>query len=523
MTTRSFGAPITRNEDGRLLSGQALFVDDVELPGMLHAAFLRSNVAHARIRSIDVAAARARPGVVAVYTAADLGSYWAPGPLLVPPPPIPGITFNQRTQVPLAKDKVRHVGEPLAIVLAESRYLAEDALADIDVVLDPLPAVVDLEAALMDTAACVHDDVRSNVAAHVRQSRGDYAAARARAEHIIARRFLYDHGASSPIETRGIVAHWDIRANHLTIWDTTQAPVFLRNGLAEMLGLGERQVRVIAPFVGGGFGPKIMLFYPEEVVIPWAAMRLDRPIKWIEDRLEHFFATTQERGQTHDAEIALSGDGRILGIKDTFLHDTGAYNPYGLTVPINSQCTLLGPYVVPNYDSVFTAVFTNKPIVTPYRGAGRQHGVFVIERLLDIAARELGIDRAEIRRRNFIAPDAFPYSNEIIYQDFTVLEYDSGNYEPILDKALDLIGYRDFIANEQVRLRAARPARRHRLSLVMSRVPASAPTKAPRSRCKPTARSALRPASARRGRGISRASPRSLPIRSALTCAMSTS
>ncbi len=455
MTTRSFGAPITRNEDGRLLSGQALFVDDVELPGMLHAAFLRSNVAHARIRSIDVAAARARPGVVAVYTAADLGSYWAPGPLLVPPPPIPGITFNQRTQVPLAKDKVRHVGEPLAIVLAESRYLAEDALADIDVVLDPLPAVVDLEAALMDTAACVHDDVRSNVAAHVRQSRGDYAAARARAEHIIARRFLYDHGASSPIETRGIVAHWDIRANHLTIWDTTQAPVFLRNGLAEMLGLGERQVRVIAPFVGGGFGPKIMLFYPEEVVIPWAAMRLDRPIKWIEDRLEHFFATTQERGQTHDAEIALSGDGRILGIKDTFLHDTGAYNPYGLTVPINSQCTLLGPYVVPNYDSVFTAVFTNKPIVTPYRGAGRQHGVFVIERLLDIAARELGIDRAEIRRRNFIAPDAFPYSNEIIYQDFTVLEYDSGNYEPILDKALDLIGYRDFIANEQVRLRAA--------------------------------------------------------------------
>ena len=454
MTTRSLGAPITRNEDGRLLSGQALFVDDVELPGMLHAAFLRSNVAHARIRSIDVSAARARPGVVAVYTAGDLGGYWAPGPLLVPPPPIPGITFNQRTQVPLAKDKVRHVGEPLAVVLAESRYLAEDALADIDVVLDPLPAVVDLEAALMDTAACVHDDVRGNVAAHVRQSRGDYAAARARAAHIIARRFLYDHGASSPIETRGIVAHWDVRANHLTIWDTTQAPVFLRNGLAEMLGLGERQVRVIAPFVGGGFGPKIMLFYPEEVVIPWAAMRLNRPIKWIEDRLEHFFATTQERGQTHDAEIALSGNGRILGIKDTFLHDTGAYNPYGLTVPINSQCTLLGPYVVPNYDSAFTAVFTNKPIVTPYRGAGRQHGVFVIERLLDIAARELGIDRAEIRRRNFIAPDAFPYNNEIIYQDFTVLEYDSGNYEPILDKALDLIGYRDFIANEQVRLRA---------------------------------------------------------------------
>src|SRR6185312_8181192 len=408
MSTRSFGAPIRRNEDARLLRGEALFVDDVELPGMLHAAFLRSNLAHATIRSIDVAAARAREGVVAVYTAEDLGAYWAPGPLLVPPPPIKGLVFNQRTQVPLAKDKVRHVGEALAVVLAQSRYLAEDALADIAVDLEPLPAVVDLEKALRDADAGVHDDVRGNLAAHVRQSRGNYAAARARADHIISRRFSYEHGASSPIETRGIVASWDARANRLTIWDTTQAPVFLRNGLAGMLGLSERQVRVIAPFVGGGFGPKIMLFYPEEVVIPWAARKLNRPIKWIEDRLEHFFATTHERGQTHDAEIALSADGRILGIKDVFLHDTGAYNPYGLTVPINSQCTLLGPYVVPNYDSTFTAIFTNKPIVTPYRGAGRQHGVFVIERLLDIAAHELNIDRAEIRRRNLIPPDAFP-------------------------------------------------------------------------------------------------------------------
>ena len=393
--------------------------------------------------------------MVAVYTAVDLGDYWAPGPLLVPPPPIAGITFNERTQVPLAKDKVRHVGEPLAVVLAESRYLAEDALADIVVDIEPLPAVVDLEKAVAGTAASVHDDVGSNVAAHVRQSRGNYAAARAQARHVIARRFSYDHGASSPIETRGIVARWDARANQLTIWDTTQAPVFLRNGLAAMLGLSERQVRVIAPFVGGGFGPKIMLFYPEEVVIPWVAKKLNRPIKWIEDRLEHFFATTHERGQTHDAEIALTADGRILGVKDVFLHDTGAYNPYGLTVPINSQCTLLGPYVIPNYDSTFTAVFTNKPIVTPYRGAGRQHGVFVIERLLDIAANELNIDRAEIRRRNLIPPDAFPYNNEIIYQDFTQLSYDSGNYEPILDKALELIGYKNFLAEEQPRLRAA--------------------------------------------------------------------
>ena len=408
MTTRYFGAPIKRNEDPRLLRGRALFVDDVEFPNLLHAAFLRSAVAHGRVRSIDVAAARSRPGVVAVYTAEDLGDYWKPGPLLVPPPPISGITFNQRTQVPLAKDKVRHVGEPLAVVIATSRHIAEDALADIAVDIDPLPAVVDLEKALGADAPTVHDDLRSNVAAHVRQTKGNYAAAAANAAHVIKRRLVYDRGASSPMETRGIVVNWDHRAGQLTVWDTTQAPVFLRGGLAGMLGLSERQVRVIAPFVGGGFGPKIMLFYPEEVVLPWAAIKLERPIKWIEDRKEHFFATTHERGQIHDAEMALDKNGRILGIKDVFLHDGGAYDPYGLTVPINSQCTLLGPYDIANYDSTFTALFTNKPIVTPYRGAGRQHGVFVVERLLDIAARDLGIDRAEIRRRNFIPPGRVP-------------------------------------------------------------------------------------------------------------------
>ena len=454
MATRYFGEPVKRNEDERLLTGQALFVDDVELPGMLHAAFLRSHLAHGRIARVDAAPALRRAGVIAVYTARDLGEYWQPGPLLVPPPPIAGITFNQRTQVPLAKDKVRHVGEPIAVVIAQSRYLAEDALADIVIEIEPLPAVVDLESALAAGSALVHDDVGSNVAAHVRQTKGNYAAAVAGADRVIRCRLRYDHGISSPMETRGVVAQWDPRANSLTVWDTTQAPVFIRNGLAGMLGLGERQVRVIAPFVGGGFGPKIMMFYPEEVLLPWAAIKLRRPIKWIEDRREHFVATTHERGQIHDAEIALTRDARVLGIKDIFLHDTGAYDPYGLTVPINSQCTLLGPYDVPSYDSTFTAVFTSLPIVTPYRGAGRQHGVFVIERLMDFAARELGIDRVEIRRRNLIAPDAFPYNNKIIYQDFAPLEYDSGNYEAALDRALALIDYRRFIADEQPRLRA---------------------------------------------------------------------
>ena len=455
MATRYFGAPVTRNEDPRLLAGQALFVDDVELPGLLHAAFYRSPYAHARIKHVDVTRALARPGVIAAYTAADLGDYWQPGPLLVPPPPVPGIVFNARTQVPLAKDKVRHAGEAIVLVIAESRYIAEDAMADIEVDFEPLPAVVDLEQALAPDAALVHADVGSNVAAHVIQRKGEYAAAKQRAHLVLKRRFLYDHGASAPIETRGVVAHWDARAAKLSVWDTTQAPVVIRNGLAAMLGLSEKQVRVIAPFIGGGFGPKIMMFYPEEVLVPWAALQLNRPVKWIEDRAEHFYATTNERNQVHDAEIAVSKDGRIIGVHDVFLHDTGAYDPYGLTVPLNSQCTLLGVYHVPHYYSEFTAVFTTKTIVTPYRGAGRQHGVFVMERLLDLAAAALGMDGNEIRRRNFIAPDAFPYNNEIIYQDFAPLVYDSGNYAPILEKALELIGYQNFVTKVQPAARAA--------------------------------------------------------------------
>lgn len=455
MATRYFGAPVTRNEDPRLLAGQALFVDDVELPGLLHAAFYRSPYAHARIKHVDVTRALARPGVIAAYTAADLGDYWQPGPLLVPPPPVPGIVFNARTQVPLAKDKVRHAGEAIVLVIAESRYIAEDAMADIEVDFEPLPAVVDLEQALAPDAALVHADVGSNVAAHVIQRKGEYAAAKQHAHLVLKRRFLYDHGASAPIETRGVVAHWDARAAKLSVWDTTQAPVVIRNGLAAMLGLSEKQVRVIAPFIGGGFGPKIMMFYPEEVLVPWAALQLNRPVKWIEDRAEHFYATTNERNQVHDAEIAVSKDGRIIGVHDVFLHDTGAYDPYGLTVPLNSQCTLLGVYHVPHYYSEFTAVFTTKTIVTPYRGAGRQHGVFVMERLLDLAAAALGMDGNEIRRRNFIAPDAFPYNNEIIYQDFAPLVYDSGNYAPILEKALELIGYQNFVTKVQSAARAA--------------------------------------------------------------------
>ncbi|MCG8470130.1 MAG: xanthine dehydrogenase family protein molybdopterin-binding subunit [Gemmatimonadetes bacterium] len=459
---RWIGRSAPRTEDGRLLTGNALFVDDVDLSGTLHVSFVRSDLPSAYVRGIDPSAAHAHPGVAAVYLAEDLGDLCRPGPVLVPPPPIAGAEFHARTPLPLARDVVRYQGEPLAIVVARDRYVAEDAAALIDVDLEPRDAVVDLATALDEDAPRVHDDLESNQAAYVRQTKGDYERARAEADAVIARRFRYDRGVAAAIENRGIVAAWDPRADRLRVWDTTQAPIPIRAALAGALGLSEAQVRVIAPFIGGGFGPKIM-FYGEEILIPWIAMQLGRPIKWIEDRYENFFATTQEREQIHDAELAVAGDGRILGVRDRFLHDTGAYDPYGLTVPINSQCTLLGPYRVPAYESEFRVAFTNKPIVTPVRGAGRQHGVFVMERLLDMAARELGLDRVDIRTINLLDPDEFPHDHEILYQDSAPLTYDSGDYRPVLDEAVRLSGYAEF---ERDRARAAADGKRIGLGIV---------------------------------------------------------
>ena len=322
--TRYLNARVVRNEDERLLTGRARFVDDVNLPGMAHVAFVRSDYAHARITAIDASAARSRPGVFAVYTAEDLGEYSQPAPLLVPPPPIDDLIFHPRTHLPLAREKVRYVGEPIAMIVAASRYIAEDAIRDVVVDVDPLDPVVDLEAGLAPGAPLVHEDLESNAAAHVVQRKGDYAAARARADIVVTRRLLYDRGAAAAMENRAVVAQWDVQAEELTIWDTTQAPIPIRNGLAAKLGLLQSQVRVVAPFVGGGFGPKIMMFYPEELLVPWAAMRLRRPVKWTEDRQETSTrrprnAAGTTRGNGADARRP---DSRRQG--RTFLFDTGA-------------------------------------------------------------------------------------------------------------------------------------------------------------------------------------------------------
>jgi carbon-monoxide dehydrogenase large subunit len=457
MTMPYVGQRITRNEDPRLLTGQALFVDDVDLPGMLHAAFLRSDYAHARIKSIDATTARSRPGVVAVYTAEDMGAFWKPGPLLVPAPhSIKDVIFNQRTQIPMARagDKVRHVGEPMAVVIAESRYVAEDALADIVVDLEPLDAAVDLERALQPDAPLVHEELGTNLASYVRQEKGNYEQARAQADVVIERRIVIDRGVAAAMENRGYVVQWNAKEQELTMWATTQAPIALRNLLSATLGISENQMRVIAPFVGGGFGPKIMACQPEEVLLGWAAMKLNRSIKYIEDRRENFIATTMERSQIHDVEIALTRDGQVLGLKDVFIHDTGAYNPYALTVPLNTQTHTMGPYEIPNFHTEFKVVFTNRMIVTPIRGAGRPQGVFVMERMMDVAAKELGMDPVEIRRKNMILPNAFPHEQGIIGQDFIQLIYDSGDYPATLEKARAMIGYEKFVKEEQPRLRA---------------------------------------------------------------------
>jgi aerobic carbon-monoxide dehydrogenase large subunit len=439
------GARFTRNEDPPLLRGQGLFVDDVRLPGMVCAAVLRSPYAHARITRIDARRARAAPGVLAVFTHADLGELGGPLPKLIPHH---SLKYHQ-TQEPLASTVVRYVGEAVAFVVAEDRYLAEDALDLIAVDYTPLRVVEGLEQAAAPDAPVVHADMPSNVCAHYTQRVGHVERSFAGAPHRFRERLVIDRGTASPLETRGIVASWQPQTRQLDIWDSTQAPIPIRNGLAAMFRLPQASVRVVAPDVGGGFGCKVMMFYPEEILVPLAALRLGRPVKWIEDRREHFVATNQEREQIHAAEIAVDDDGLILGVRTVFLYDAGAYCPYGLIVPIVAGTTLPGPYRIPHYHCEFRAIFTNKTPVSPYRGAGRPHGVFVMERLLDRAAGELGLDRAEIRRRNLIQPHEFPYDVGVIYQDNAPLQYDSGDYPRCLSRAADMIGYARWSARQQ--------------------------------------------------------------------------
>jgi len=452
MTTRAIGAPIRRNEDPRLLQGLGCFVDDVNPPGMLHAAALRSAHAHARIVRIDVTAARRAPGVRLVLTGADLGERNQPSPLLIPHPTL----SHPRTQRPLATDEVRYVGEIVAFVVATDRYLAEDAAALIEVEYEPLPVVTDLATALAPGAPRVHADVPDNRAARFRQAVGDADAALARAPRVRRERLAIERSCGSPIETRGVAAEWDARRRVLKVWDSTQAPLPIKNGLARLFGLPEFSVEVVAPDVGGGFGTKIMLFYPEEILVPHAAITLGRPVKWTEDRREHLLAANQERGQIHDVEVGFDEAGKILALRDRFVHDAGAYTPYGIVVPIITSTQLPGPYRLKNYTVEFEVAYTNKAVVTPYRGAGRPHGAFVMERMIALIARELGLEPSEVRRRNFIQPDEFPWDVGLTFQDGGPTRYDSGNYPAGLAMALEMVGAGEFRRRQAEARRAGR-------------------------------------------------------------------
>jgi CO/xanthine dehydrogenase Mo-binding subunit len=421
-------------EDDRLLRGRGRFTDDID-EGALESYIVRSPYAHACITSIGVSAARELPGVVAVYTAADLPFGDKDLPILIPHPSL----THGRTQKCLASERVRYAGEAVAFVVAESRAIAEDAAELVQVEYEPLPVVITPEAAVR-AEHLVHDDVPGNVAAEMLQEAGDVDGELRAAPHRKRLRFRYERAAASPMEARAIWAQW--KDDKLTVYDSTQSPTSIRGGLAVLFGLPESSVDVIAPDVGGGFGPKIMLFYSDELLVPYAAIQLGRPVKWTEDRQEHFTAVNQERGQVHEVEVGFDGDGRVLAIDDDFIHDGGAYTPYGIILPIITAGQLPGPYRVPNYRVRFRDMYTNATPTSPYRGAGRPHACFVMERTLDAIAAELGLDRAEVRRRNFIQPNQYPYDVGVAWQDGNTVVYDSGDYPTLMQQALDALGPR---------------------------------------------------------------------------------
>lgn len=440
MAASGLGESALRREDRRLLTGSGLFVDDIRVPEMLHGAVLRSPHAHARIVNIDVSAAVSLPGVHLVLIHSALGRLGEPLPLLLPHPNL----THARTHRALAREKVRYVGEPVAFTVAESRARAEDAADRIAVDYEPLDPVARLRSAVGPDRPSVHDDVPNNIAGEVLLVVGDVASIFGRAATVIEETFTINRGTGLSIEARGVLSEYDRHTGELTVWDSTQVPVPLRDHLARLFHLPVYRVRVIAPDIGGGFGPKAMVCYPEEILVPFAAMRLGRPVKWVEDRRENLLAANQEREQIHRAALALSSDGTILGLRDAFLYDTGAYIPYGFNVPNVTALTIPGPYRVPNYECRYTAIYTNKPIVSPYRGSGRPQAVFVMERLLDRAAAHLGIDRVDLRLRNLIASNQMPYDTGLIYQDEAPMRYDSGDYEHCLRAAAQAIDYETF-------------------------------------------------------------------------------
>ena len=439
--SKSVGARIKRREDPSLIRGLGQYVDDVKLPEMLHVAILRSPHAHARIKSIDTAAAGQHPGVVAVVTGAELRDQIGT---------IPTTADNPTLRIPkhfvLAVDKVCYVGEGVAAVVAESRYTARDAIDLIQVEYDPLPAVTDPEKALAPDSPVIHSEWPDNLAFHWEQTQGEVEKAFKQADKVVKQKLVHQRLAPIAIETRGVVARYLSTEKELTVWSSTQIPHLLKTHLAKMLQLPEEQMRVIAPDVGGGFGSKLNV-YAEEGLLAWMAMKLGRPVKWVEERRENIQATIHGRGQVGEVEAAVKKDGTILGLRYKVVADIGAYHQlFTPAIPPFTGLMLSGCYKIPAIGIEVRAAFTNKMSTDAYRGAGRPEATYVIERLMDRIAQELDIDAVKVRRKNFPQPQEFPFKTA------TGLAYDSGNYQAALDKALKLAGY-DKLRREQKQLR----------------------------------------------------------------------
>src|SRR5580700_3487532 len=438
------GRSLRRREDRRLLTGQGQFIADLVLPRMLHAVLVRSPLAHARIRAVDLSGAQAAPGVAIALNGADLLQMLPPvpeGQISMPRKWMSAIQhkFLNPQQPLLAHDKVRHVGEAIAIIAAESRNQAEDAAELVRWDLDELPAVTDPEAALRPDSPIVHDRFGTNLIGAFTVTRGDADTVLARAPHRLKRRFYHHRYAAVPMECRGVVSAYDPRTDSATIWSSTQVVQWVRREAAALLGLPEARVRCVALDVGGGFGGKGHV-YPEDLLIAFLARRLGRPVRWIEDRREHLMSATHSRDQWHDVEVGFDDDGRILAIRDDYLVDCGAWNPIGSGVAYNTAVHLTGPYKIENLAASGRIAVTNKVPNAPYRGAGRPEAAFAMERTIDLVAHTLGLEPAELRRRNMIRAEEMPYRVGIPYRDGEPIVYDSGDYPGALQKALDAVG-----------------------------------------------------------------------------------
>ena len=426
--SRSIGARVKRKEDPRLITGGATYVDDVRLPDMLYMAILRSPHAHARIKKIDTRKGRRHPGVVAVLAGKELRRVCGP----VPADYVKGNTVERS---PLTWDKVRHVGDPVAAVVATDRYIAWDALEFIQVEYEPLPAVVDLEQAVRRDAPRIHEQFKSNVAYRETTKEGDVEKAFKEADVVVKGRFTIPRLIPMAIEPRAVVAQYQPGPGTLTVWCTTQNPHILRARLASMLRLPENKVRAIAPEVGGGFGSKIDV-YPEEAIVSVFSMKLGRPVKWCGERREEFLSTIHGRGQIQEIELAVKRDGTVLGLRSHIIADLGAYCfLFTPIVPTLTTGMLTQGYHISNIEIHLTGVYTTKTPYDAYRGAGRPEATYLMERGMDLVAHELNLDPAEVRRKNFISPGAFPYKTA------TGITYDSGDYEAPLNKALERAAY----------------------------------------------------------------------------------